>query len=128
MDLYETVGGRDFIDVTMPRIAQALEDIAETLKTKPDRQNNQTGQKADGTVLGVSLEQIENTSADDLGGVIVDALMEDDNDAYSIGKYVKQVFASCRTDSELAAANAMLTAITSYNIKSLVEKADEMEE
>lgn len=37
MDFYDTVGGRRFVDVTVPTLTNAIKDLTEAIKTLTDR-------------------------------------------------------------------------------------------
>ena len=63
-----------------------------------------------------------------LGDVIYDAIEEDDNSSYTMGKYAVNEFLGFKTKKEFEAGEKILIAITGYGLDTLVERVLEKEE
>ena len=62
---------------------------------------------------------------EDLGNVLYEAFMEEDNTFYEIGKSIIHVFNMCETERDVEIADRMLIAICGYGIETLMNRTEE---
>lgn len=75
----------------------------------------------------IAREKITNFT-DKLGENFFDAIMEDDNSTYDMGRGIVSAFSDCRTEREFEVANNMLMATCGYSFETLVERIEELDE
>lgn len=70
-------------------------------------------------------EELKDVDREELGNVIYEAFMEDDNLFCDIGGAVIYTFNVCETEKEKEIANRMLAAICGYRIETLLNRMED---
>ena len=63
-----------------------------------------------------------------LAEVFCDVFMEDSNNGYEIAKSIKHAFDKCESERDYEIASDMLMAVCGYNIESLVEQIEKLDQ
>lgn len=78
-------------------------------------------------ILSDAYNEIDDL-ADKLGENFYDAIMEEDNSTYEMGKGILNAFGLCETDRDFEIADAMLMGSCGYCFQTLIERIEELDE
>lgn len=72
------------------------------------------------------LEKLDD-ECQSIGDAVYDAIEEEDNSSYEMGRGIVRAFRGFETQKEMDAAEAVLIAITGYGLDSIMDNAIELE-